>query len=75
MEIKTKYNLGDKFFALNKEGKIKEMEVKKIVTFVNDDGVRVTYDYVDSGLFDPPIEEDKCFESREAIIAYMTSEL
>lgn len=71
MEIKTKFNIGDKVFTIDKDSfKIKEFKVASMMVFFNSTGnLRTTLypadDYISS------YEEEKCFSTREDLLKYI----
>lgn len=69
MEIKTKFNLGDKVFVL-KASKAVEMEIKSIA--VDKDGAY--YSDGCAGYIFQPVPEAQCFASVEELVKYITSE-
>ena len=69
MEIKTKFNIGDKAIVL-KESKATEIEIRSIL--VNETGISYSYD---NGLFLMNVfPEAQCFKTKDELIEYITSE-
>lgn len=71
MEIKTKFNVGDKVFTIdNNSFRIKEFKVGSMMVFFNDTGnLRTTLyptdDYMSS------YDEDRCFPTKEDLLKYI----
>lgn len=67
MEIKTKYNVGDKLWTI-KDCKAIEFEVGSLLINVNNDKKRISY-YPKTDVFSTEnYEEDICFSSKEELI-------
>lgn len=67
MEIKTKYNVGDKLWTI-KDCKAIEFEVGSLLINVNKDKKRISY-YPKADVFSTEnYEEDICFSSKEELI-------
>lgn len=75
MEIKTKHDVGDKVFVIDKkECKIKQFEIGRVSVFVSqvfNNGQQVNYSAIDN--YDSYPEED-CFESKEELVDFLTRE-
>lgn len=69
MEIKTKFDIGDKVWVL-KDGKDKELEIKSIIIGNGD----VWYDNSEAYLVFQPHKEEQCFATKDELIAYIKSD-
>ena len=73
MEIKTKFNVGDKVVTIDPESlKIKEFEVSSISTSTSNDGKTAVYLYPKDGTIYNSVNEDKCFPDHESLIDHVT---
>lgn len=76
MEIKTKFNFGDKVTGINIEHKIVAFEVGKIAVSVKANEVEIEYYPSDGkGGYDfPSFNEKYCFASEADALAYVKGE-
>lgn len=72
MEIKTKFGVGDKVFTITPDLKIREFIVESVLIYVAEDmGVCIKYKGDGEAPYMHAHEEDKCFSSREELLAYI----
>jgi len=74
MKNETKFNLGDKVFAIDKKTtKVTEFEVEAIYIFVREEGTSIRYKAKGTSMLEPDYDEDKCFATKEELIDYITT--
>ena len=73
MNIKTKFNIGDKVFTIDTNTlKVKNFEVKRISTFTADGTTSVTLHDGDSYLSNG-FDEGKCFMTEAELMTFITT--
>ncbi len=74
MNIKTKYNEGDKVYTIDTNCfKVKEFVVGKITTWTAGGKTSVSLYPKDASYADPSYDEDKCFTSEKELLNFITT--
>ena len=67
MDIHTRFNIGDKVWAIDPENfKAIEFEVKNVSIHINENGIAITYS--DDPIYGASFDENRCFPTKELLL-------
>ena len=75
MNIKTKFNVGDKVFTIDPSTiKIREFEVEQVKVLAEGGDVKVRYHAKGDSIFREDYPEEKCFNTTEELLTFISTE-